>query len=113
MEIAGKLSMPELELEPEVEISLGENLNRLRQFVTRRRWWIFVPTCASILATLVVLQILPNRYRSEATLLVMQQQVPERYVVPNSTTDISSELQALKQEILSRPRLNEVIREFG
>src|SRR5262249_17939222 len=47
------------------------------------------------------------------TLLVMQQQVPHRYVVPNNTTDIASELQAMKQEILSRPRLNDIIHEFG
>src|SRR5262245_36302469 len=101
------------ELEPEVEASLGENLNRILEFVVRRRWWIFGPACFVALATLAVLRVLPNRYISEATLLVVKQQVPERYVVPNSTTDISSELQALQQEILSRPRLNEIIQEFG
>ena len=101
------------ELESEGQASLGENLNLLREFVLRRRWWIIVPACVAILATLAVLRVLPNRYTSEATLLVVQQQVPERYVVPNSTTDISAELQALQQEILSRPRLNDIIQEFG
>ena len=95
------------------ETNLSETLLRARQIVVRRRWWILVPACCVALATIAIVRILPNRYTSEATLLVVQQQVPQRYVVPNSTTDISSELQAMKQEILSRPRLNDIIREFS
>jgi polysaccharide chain length determinant protein (PEP-CTERM system associated) len=60
-----------------------------------------------------VLQVLPNRYTSTATLLVVQQQVPQRYVVPNSTTNVAVALQAMKQEILSRPQLLRMINEFG
>jgi polysaccharide chain length determinant protein (PEP-CTERM system associated) len=65
------------------------------------------------MTTIVVLSLVPNRYKSEATLLVVQQQVPQRYVVPNSTTDTTSELQAMKQEILSRSHLHEIVRKFG
>jgi polysaccharide chain length determinant protein (PEP-CTERM system associated) len=103
--------MPNEELER--ESSLGEILERVRHIVIRRRWWIVLPTCGAILLTMAVLRILSNRYTSQATLLVVQQQVPQRYVTPNSTTDVVSELEAMKQEILARPRLTDIIREFG
>src|SRR6266481_4774494 len=103
--------MPDEEIEG--QSSLGEILERVRHIVIRRRWWIFLPACGAILLTMAILRILPNRYTSQATLLVVQQQVPQRYVTPNSTTDVASELEAMKQEILARPRLTDIIREFG
>ena len=55
------------------------------------------------------LSYVPNRYTSEATLLIVQQQVPERYVVPTTTTDINNVLGAMSGEVLSRTRLLAVI----
>ena len=81
--------------------------------VLRRRWWILLPLCGISLTTIAVLRMLPDRYTSAATLLVVQQQVPQRYVVPNSTTDLTSALEAIKQEVLSRTRLTKMIDEFG
>jgi polysaccharide chain length determinant protein (PEP-CTERM system associated) len=101
--------LPELEQEGDI----GELVARLLGIVVRRRWWIAGTACTVILGTIAVLFQLPNRYTSEATLLVVQQQVPQRYVVPNSSTDLTSALQAIKQEVLSRPRLLEMIDNFG
>ena len=64
-------------------------------------------------ATLFVLSRIPNSYSSEATLLVVQQQVPQRYVVPTTTTDIREALQATTEEVLSRTHLLAIIDEFG
>lgn len=97
----------------EAESNLGELVERAVGTLRRRRWWISSSVCAVPLLTLGVLNFVPNRFKSEATLLVVQQQVPQRYVVPNSTTDITSELQAMKQEVLSRAQLLEIIRKFG
>jgi polysaccharide biosynthesis transport protein len=97
----------------EGNLDLNRNLGRLVAFLSRRRWWIFLPFCCVVLITAAVLKVLPNRYTSKATLLVVQQQVPQRYVVPNSTTDIASALQAMKQEVLSRTQLLRMINDFG
>src|SRR5215475_11584446 len=56
---------------------------------------------------------LPNRYTSTATLLVVEQQIPQRYVVPNSETDITAALEAMKQQVLSRTQLLRMINDFG
>jgi polysaccharide biosynthesis transport protein len=102
---------------PELEDSGGLNFNETLSgavgFLARRRWWILLPFYCITVATIVVLFLLPNRFTSSATLLVVQQQVPQRYVVPNSTTDVTSALQAMKQEVLSRTQLLRMINDFG
>jgi succinoglycan biosynthesis transport protein ExoP len=97
---------------PEAESNLNETLGRAYQLLVRRRWWIIFPACAVALGTIVVLSRMPNHYNSEATLLVVQQQVPERYVVPTNSSGIAEELQAMTQEVLSRTRLLGIISEF-
>ncbi|MGO9270775.1 MAG: GumC family protein [Terriglobia bacterium] len=101
------------ELEDEGSLNLNESIARLVGFLTRRRWWIVLPFCCIALATIALLSFVPNRYTSTATLLVVQQQVPQRYVVPNSQTDVTSALQAMKQEVLSRTQLLRMINDFG
>jgi succinoglycan biosynthesis transport protein ExoP len=100
-------------LPEEQELSLGETLSHLRAILRRRAWWILLPTAIVAFATLVVLSYIPNRYTSEATLVVIQQQVPERYVVSTSTTDIREALEATKQEVLSRTLLLGLIKDFN
>jgi succinoglycan biosynthesis transport protein ExoP len=101
------------ELEEESSLNLNERVAQLLGFVRRRRWWILLPFFCVALATVAALQFIPNRYTSTATLLVVQQQVPQRYVVPNSEADLNSTIQAMKQVILSRSQLLRMINDFG
>lgn len=101
--------MPETENESKPGVDFSQWLSGVK----RRRWWFLFAFCGTALATIGMLSFVPNRYRSEATLLVVQQQVPQRYVVPTSTGEISDELQAMTQEVLSRTRLLGIIDEFG
>lgn len=101
------------EFEEEPSLSLNDNIARITGLLIRHRWRIFLPFCCVVLLTNAALAFLPNRYTSSATLLVVEQQVPERYVVPNSTTDVTSALQAMKQEVLSRTQMLRMIDEFG
>ncbi len=89
-------------------------LSQVKGIITRGRWWILLSMCASLAAAMAVAyRVLPVRFTSEAMLLVVQQQVPERYVTPTSTLSIADELQAMTQEVLSRQRLLELIDQFG
>ena len=98
---------------PETEESPSLDITQVMQFLGRRRWWILLTACATTLATIGAVKLLPNRYTSEATVLVIQQQVPERYVVPTTTTDVSQALQGMTQEVLSRARLLSIIDSVG
>ena len=97
----------------ENEGNLGETIDQIRGFIIRRRWWILVTACSIALATVAFVSRLPDRYSSEATLVVRQQQVSQRYVEPTNTTTVSDALKSMTQEVLSRPRLLGIIDEFG
>ena len=79
----------------------------------RRKWTILLPFVVISIATVIVSSYLPNRYRSETTILVVPQQVPENYVRPTVTTRLDERLQAINQMILSRTRLERIIQDFN
>ena len=98
---------------PEANDDLNKTLSHLWSVAVRRRWWILLAACSVAIGTILVSLLLPNRYRSEAAILVEPQKVPERYVVPNTTLDIRDALQAMTQTVLSRTRLLRTVDEFG
>jgi succinoglycan biosynthesis transport protein ExoP len=98
---------------PETESSPFDILDRVKGIVIRQRWRILLSAAVVSLGTVAALYRLPNRYTSEATLIVVPQQVPARYVTPTTETNIADALQAMTQDVLSRARLLELIDEFG
>src|SRR5580698_9176866 len=98
---------------PEIENSPADAVQRIVGIVVRGRWRVLLTATVVSLATVVVLYQIPNRYKSEASLLVVPQQVPARYVTPTTETNIADALQAMTQDVLSRARLLELIDEFG
>ena len=98
---------------PEDTSDINAMLSRLWDIAVRRRWWLLLTTCSVAVAVAAVSLALPNRYRSEATIVVEKQRVPERYVTPNTTTNAMQAIDAMTHEILSRTRLQQIIAEFG
>ena len=97
----------------ELEGDLSETLTKAAGLLIRRRWWIMCTAVFVALGTVAFSLKMPNRFTSEATIFAVQQRVPERYVVPTSTADPSQALEAMVQEVLSRPRLLAIVEELG
>lgn len=97
----------------ETDANLGDMIRRLRGIVAQHRWWILVPTFCVPIAVIAVAMKLPNHYVSQATLLVVQQQVSHRYVESDSVTTTPAAIQAMKLEVLSRERLLGIINDAG
>jgi polysaccharide chain length determinant protein (PEP-CTERM system associated) len=97
---------------PDHEESLDATLNRLLGVAVRRRWWLVLPASVVAVAVCLISLLLPARYESEATILVERQQVPERYVTANTTTDVREVLLEMTDAILSRTQLLRIIDEF-
>jgi polysaccharide biosynthesis transport protein len=91
---------------------LSQSIDHLIAVALRRRWWFSVTACAVAIGAAIGSFLIPNRYKSEATILVQQQQIPDRYVVPNSTIDLEQALRAMTHDVLSRPRLLQIISKF-
>ena len=80
--------------------------------VWRRKWLVIVPFVLVTAGTLIGTQFLRDRYRSDARILIVPQQVPENFVQPTVTTGLDARLQAISQQIQSRTRLERLIQEL-
>jgi len=98
---------------PESTISPKEALDLATRFLARRRWWILMPTLLVTAAGVGFVQQLPNRYTSESILVVVQPQIPQRYVDPTNVAAPSDMVNLVTRETLSRNRLLGIIDSFG
>jgi polysaccharide chain length determinant protein (PEP-CTERM system associated) len=80
--------------------------------VWRRKWFVVVPLVLTAAATFLYSRSLPNKYRSEALVLVIPQQVPEKFITPIIPNFLGVRLDLIRRQILSRSRLEEIIKEF-
>jgi polysaccharide chain length determinant protein (PEP-CTERM system associated) len=92
---------------PELDISsIISNLYRRKTLIG----CVFVVVSA---LAVYLSMILPDVYRSSTLILVTPQRVPSSFVTSTVTIDLTQRMQSIAQEILSRTRLEEIIREFN
>jgi polysaccharide chain length determinant protein (PEP-CTERM system associated) len=87
-----------------------------QDYITLLRRWralILVAAVAGAILAYGVSRFLPNRYKSESTILVEQPTVPEQLVKPVVSSDINERLASMTEQIFSRTRLEPIIRQFG
>jgi uncharacterized protein involved in exopolysaccharide biosynthesis len=88
-------------------------IHDLLEIGLRRKWYIIVPLVVSIPISFGVYKYIPKVYRATTLILVQPQSVPENYVQPSITDTAINRLNTIGQEIMSRTRLEKVIREFN
>ncbi|MFU8858012.1 MAG: XrtA system polysaccharide chain length determinant [Deferrisomatales bacterium] len=79
----------------------------------RRKWVILVPTVLLPLAAGYYAMGLPDRFKSTTLILVQPQRVPAQFVPTTVGTPIQERLQTISQQIFSRTRLEQIVREFS
>lgn len=78
-----------------------------------RRWFIIVPFVLLTAGAIGYAMAQPNRYRAETAIIITPQQVPTNYVRSTITTSLGERLQMIREQILSRTRLERIIEEFN
>ncbi|MGA7914676.1 MAG: Wzz/FepE/Etk N-terminal domain-containing protein [Candidatus Acidiferrales bacterium] len=80
-----------------------------------RRRWLLIVVLAIVGAPLAygVSRFLPNRFKSQTLVIIEQPTVPTDIVKSLDTTDINQRLSSMQQQILSRSRLEPIIRQFN
>jgi len=82
--------------------------------IFRRRAWLIVACTVLILGISVgVSYTLPPQYLSQTLVLIEQQKVPENYVKPVVNEDLNARLASMREQILSRTRLEPIIVRFN
>ena len=83
------------------------------EIILRRRWWIIIPFCLSIIIGIILAFTLPKYYQAETLVLIQPPKVPANYVQSVVTTDIDSRLEAFSRQILSRSNLEKIMKDFN
>jgi polysaccharide chain length determinant protein (PEP-CTERM system associated) len=79
----------------------------------RRGWMIIIPALlVPIIAVAITYKITPI-YTSQTLVLIEPQTVPDTYVKPIIAEDLDSRLASMKEQILSRSRLEPIIERFN
>ncbi len=91
----------------------GISLQYLLAALQRRFWYVVVTFFVIFMATLIYCMQAPKVYRSSTVILVQPQEVPYDYVRPTITSDAIARLNTLKEQVMSRPRLEKIIIEYN
>jgi len=82
------------------------------EIIFRRRWYIIIPFCLSMVVGICLAFMLPKIYRAETVILIQPQKVPASFVKSVVTSDISSRISTISEQILSRSNLEKIIEDF-
>ena len=82
------------------------------EILKRRIWLILASTLACLGISLVICHFLPKKFVSQTLVLIEQQKVPENYVKPVVNEDLNARLASMKEQILSRSRIEPIITKF-
>jgi len=83
------------------------------EILKRRYLLISISAILFLAISLGVSYILTPRYVSKTLVLIEQQKVPEDYVKPVVVEDLGARLASMKEQILSRSRLEPIIERYG
>jgi uncharacterized protein involved in exopolysaccharide biosynthesis len=87
-------------------------LKDIKGFVRRRKNAFLISFFIVVICALGLAILLPPVYLSEATIRLENQQIPEDYVKPTITEFAEERIQKISQQVLSRPKLLEIIEKF-
>ncbi len=82
--------------------------------ILKRRWWlVLLPLLVLPIVSYSFSYTIPPEYLSQTLVLVEGQKVSEGYVKPVLTEDLDSQLATLKEQIMSRSRLQPILENYN
>jgi polysaccharide chain length determinant protein (PEP-CTERM system associated) len=80
----------------------------------KRRFWLIMGSALVLMGMGIgISRILPPQYVSQTLVLIEQQKVPENYVKPVVDEDLGARLASMKEQILSRSRIEPIIERYN
>ena len=90
----------------------GQDITRIKEIVERRKWWLILPFVSMVIFSGILCLVLPNIYKSTATILVQSQQIPSTLVPSSVTSYAEQRIQTITQEVMSRSRILNLVKKY-
>jgi succinoglycan biosynthesis transport protein ExoP len=97
----------------ETNNSVSELIEKVLRICKKGRWIIAFSTLFTVVGANLAVRSIPDKYRSEALILVAEDHISTSFVTPYSTTPLIDRVLVAAREVLSQPRLLEVVQEFN
>ncbi|MDM8518071.1 Wzz/FepE/Etk N-terminal domain-containing protein [Desulfobacterales bacterium HSG16] len=91
------------------EAAKSINIGYYVDVVIKKRWFIIIPFCISMITGICISIVLPRIYKAETLILVEPKKVPDDYVKSLVTSDVRSRISTISQKIKSRMYLEKII----
>ena len=98
-----------MEYQEEPGLGLADYIDILR----RRRWQLIVPAIVLFAIAATAAVAIPATYRSQATILIEQQEIPIDLVRSTVTSYADQRVQVISQRVLNSANLSQVIEKYG
>jgi polysaccharide chain length determinant protein (PEP-CTERM system associated) len=93
----------------EESIGIGAYLAILK----RRKKQFFIPVVVILILSAILARVLPSVYRSEATILIEQQEIPSELVRTTVTSYAGERIKAIEQRVMTSGNLEKIIKKYG
>jgi hypothetical protein len=90
----------------------AKNLRAYLEAPLRRPWHVAIPLGIALSIAVAASLLLPKMYRSATLILVESEKMPDSFVRSMATETTNKRLTTIRQEILSRTRLEKIIDEL-
>ena len=88
------------------------DINDYLKIIKRRRKYLVLPFLAIAILSILLAVLLPSVFRSTATILIEEQEIPSELVHSTVTTFADQRIQVISQRIMTRANLMDVIQKF-
>ncbi|MCB1724522.1 MAG: lipopolysaccharide biosynthesis protein [Gammaproteobacteria bacterium] len=95
-------------MEEATSLGLAEYLSVLR----RRRWQLIIPAMVLFLLFALAAIVIPSTYRSQATILIEQQEIPQDLVRSTVTSFADKRVQTISQRVMTTANLGKIIEKY-
>ncbi|SRR6266568_792338 len=85
------------------------SVQKVIEVFRRRFWWITLPALLGPLLAIAISYAVRPVYTSQAFVLVEQPKISDKFVTPMITGELDSRLMTMKEQILSRSRLEPIV----
>jgi len=90
----------------------GQDITRIKEIIKRCKWWLILPFVSIVILSGIICLILPNIYKSTATILIQSQQIPSTMVSSTVTGYAEQRIDTITQEVMSRSRILNLVKEY-
>lgn len=95
-------------METETSLSISDYFAVMK----RRRWQFILPALLIFLVIAIVAIVLPPTYRSQATILIEQQEIPQDLVRSTVTSYADKRVQTISQRVMTTLNLGKIIEKY-